>query len=384
MKPRDGILFVSRVWRSFFVCCVTLGSLHAAETPEEICRRGALHLEAGDRSLALDAYTRAIGTSPRSTCGYLGAGRAYRRLDERLQAIDVLKQGLEHFPESVDLRLDLATLHVDLQKFDTAVKHYEAVLDGEEHRARTLVGLGILYSKKGDFAGAREKLREALGINSRSFAARYNLGLVLSREGHLTGALDELRRALEIDERQAMAHYALAGCLEKLGRLEDARAELQRASELDPLLAPAHYRLGKINLRQGRVKEGRASLRRFRQLKAAVHYQRGEILRGKKDRRGAIRAYQRSLDAYPGLVNAHARLGFLYLEEKDGTRALFHARRAAQLDPSGDRLSNVAWIYYRGGKKTEALAWIDRALEKEPGRQEFLQLRQRIVRMTKE
>ncbi len=180
---------------------------------------------------------------------------------------------------------------------------------------------------------------------------------------------------------QTRSTYALAGCLEKLGRLEDARAELQRASELDPLLAPAHYRLGKIDLRLGRVKEGRASLRRFRQLKAAVHYQRGEILRGRKDRRGAIRAYQRSLDAYPSLVNAHARLGVLYLEEKDGTRALLHARRAEQLDPSGARLSNVAWIYYRGGKKTEALAWIDRALEKEPGREVFLDLRRRILEM---
>jgi tetratricopeptide (TPR) repeat protein len=376
------MLIVSRVLPAFVVSLPALESFGAAETAEEMCERGALHLEAGDLSLALDAYTRAIGTTPGSSCGYLGAGRVYQRLDEPLQAIDVLKQGLERFPASVDLRLDLAALLADLQRFDSAAEHYETVLADERHRASALVGLGILHSKKGDFARAREALRGALEIDPRGFAARYNLGVVLTREGDLAGALDELSKALEIDERQAMAHYARAGCLEKLGSLEDARAALQRALELDPALAPAHYRLGPIDLRLGRTEEGQASLRRYRQLKAGVHYQRGEMLRGRNDRTGAIRAYERSLDAYPALVDAHARLGLLYLEERDGARALLHARQAAQLDPSGARLANVAWIYRRGGRKTEALAWIDRALEKEPGREEFLQLRGRILQMT--
>ena len=383
--PRMTPPFFRRLTR--FVCLPVLlnvylfasGARACRETPEELCRRAAEHFQEGELASALDVYTEAMSAARRNPCGYLGAARVYRRLDDQERSLTVLKEGLGEFPDSVSLRLDLAALCVDLQQFETAAKHYERVVAGRERVVPALVGLGILHSKKGALALAKEKLREALAVDPRSLPAQYNLGLVVSREGDVPAALEELRKALAIDGERAMVHYAYAGCLEREGRLEDAHAALRRAVELEPSLAPAHYRLGKVCLRLGKTRDGHAALRRFRQLKARTHFQRGEVLSRRKDRRGAIRAFERSIDAYPALVDAHVRLGLLYLEDREGARALLHSRRAAQFDPTGAHLSNVAWVYFNVGKRQEALAWIDRALKKEPDRKEFLDLRRRIL-----
>jgi len=225
-------------------------------------------------------------------------------------------------------------------------------------------------------------LKAATELEPENASAQQSRAIVRARQGDLEGALKEYRRALEINPREAKVHYGLGSVLEKLGQLEEAARELKEAVSLDSDFSPPYYRLSTLCFRLRRREEAELYLRRFRELKASVHYQRAAALQREKNDQGAIREYERALDAHPDLADAHAKLGALYLKAKNPERALTHALRAAELDPKPFRFANLSWAYKESGKKEEALRWIDKAIELEPGRKEFQEERQAILDST--
>jgi len=328
-------------------------------------------------ALAAGAIPAAEDGEPEATV--LAAGRAAMESGLADEALALCLHGLETYPASPALHHEAARALLDLAQPETAARHLEAALDVHPGHVPSLVMLALVRSEEGRLAEAAGLLAKAIELEPRNAAARHDLAVVEARRGNLEAAVAEFRRAGELAPKECKVKYGLGSALEKMGKLEEARAELEAACSLDPSFPPSRYRLSTVLFRLGRREEGERELRRFRELKAAVHAHRGEALAKKKDLAGAAREYQRAVDALPDHAASHGRLGSLYLDLRDPARALVHARRAAELDPSALRYANLSWAAKENGDFTESLRWIQKAIEMEPGRKEFLEQRTAIL-----
>ena len=259
--------------------------------------------------------------------------------------------------------IESAKIWKQLEREERALELCDRALAAYAESVRALELRAALFLDRGRLEDAKRDLTRALKIEPLRMSARLLRASALSRSGATQEAAAEFRGVLEKHPREAAAHYGLAICLEADGDTVGARGHLERAIEIDPRHAPAHYRLGNIELRGGRRKEGLVHLRRFRQLKAERHYARGEREREAKRDARAIRAYERALDAYPAFVDAHGRLGKLYLDAGETEKALHHAREAARLEVSATRWANLAWVCHQIDRADEAKRSIRRALQ---------------------
>ena len=82
--------------------------------------------------------------------------------------------------------------------------------------------------QRGDLAGAREALTQALAIDPRSARAYTGLGAVDLKEGRRDAAIQDWRRAIELDPEDYDAVYNLADELVRAGRRDEARPYLER------------------------------------------------------------------------------------------------------------------------------------------------------------
>ncbi len=343
----------------------------------EAVARGETLLARGDDVGARSAFLAALEVDPTSVRALAGCAEAMRRLGDLDAALEVLSRAgdLDRAPR---LLVTAAAVLEDLERFERARDHLERAIAQQPDSNEARLALGVLLLRRGRNEEASASFRRCLEIDARSVAARHNLALARARLGALEEAVDEYHRAAALEPGNARVLYGLGSALEKLDRLPEARDALARAIEGDPEFAAAHYRLANVLVRLGRRDEGLSAMRRFRSLKARDHFARAETARERGDVRRAIREYQRSLDAHPALVDAHARLGLLYLRSRDADAALRHVRTAARLEPRGFRFANVAWVCLKSGRPDEARRWVARALEAEPGRAEWEALHREI------
>lgn len=314
-----------------------------------------------------------------SAAAILREGRSWRAQRQLERALESFQRGIAQFPGVHELQLEAGRTAQELGQPQSAIEHLEAALKLKADLPQAHTALGILRSERGELEEAALHLRSALALDESSVAALHALGVVLERQGDFPGALQQYSRARELDPREPRVRLGLGGALERLGRLEDAHGELVEAVKLNGKHSGARYKLAMVCLRLERREEGEKHLAEFRSLKAQEHCDRGEAEIRAKNLSTAIREFGRALDVKPDHVPAHARLGALLLNQGDVARALEHARRAADLEPTAVRFANLAWSLHVAGKKEQALEWIDKAITSEPTRAEFRSQRQAMV-----
>jgi tetratricopeptide (TPR) repeat protein len=320
--------------------------------------------------------------SSASEAEFLRKGAALREAQKPLEALDVFLRGVAACPRSARLRLEAGRLLEDLEKRESAERHFVAALEIDPVLAPALIALGVLRSEAGRLDDAHRLLEAAVKAEPASAAAHQSLSVVLERLGRLDGALEHAQRAVELAPREGRAFASLGSALEKLGRLEEALQAFEEGARAQPDYAPVRYKLSLLCARLGRAEEAARQRKAFRELKARDHLEKAEGLVRGGELRSAARECERALDAEPDCVDAHARLGALYLRQGEPARAVTHARRAFELDPRPSRQANLSWALLGAGKKDEALDWIERALKAEPERREFLEQRKVILATT--
>jgi len=179
------------------------------------------------------------------------------------------------------------------------------------------------------------------------------------------------------------------------GEAEPARTALTRVLELDPAnagghAAPALQSLAELEAMDRNYPAAVAHLQRLlAEFPSAVD--RAEILgftAWAQGRTGDLPAqsatYRELLKLNPDDVRTLNALAWSLSEQKQGLEeATTHALRAAEL--SGDDpevCDTVAVVYYARGMTDEALAWIDKAIARDPGNDSYRQRRAVMVEET--
>ena len=99
---------------------------------------------------------------------------------------------------------------------------------------QALENIGTLELQRGNLAGARKALEEAIAADSKSARAHNGLGVVAMREGRREEAFAQWKRAVELAPGDFDALYNLGMELENAGRRDEARPYLERFAAQAP------------------------------------------------------------------------------------------------------------------------------------------------------
>ncbi len=192
-----------------------------------------LHRREGRIEEALAVVREVIDTQvDRSTDFYpLGANILASR-QRFAEAIKLLDEGYEKYPERVDLLFLKAVNLEKAQRFDDTVTTLKQVIAKEPEHAAAHNYLGYLYAEKGiNLEDAEFHVKKALEIKPEDGYYLDSLGWIYFQQGNYKKALDVLQRANELVPNEAVVLEHLGETYEMLGEVKKALEIYGKASK---------------------------------------------------------------------------------------------------------------------------------------------------------
>jgi tetratricopeptide (TPR) repeat protein len=180
---------------------------------------------------AITEYSKAIALEPRNALCWQNRGYAYEKLGKRSKAIEDIYRSIELDPNNIDGRMNLAAFNEDAKQYDKAIAQYEAVIkiDGA-HRQEAYSNVSRCLLEKGNTAGAKKYLHDALATNPNNANAHWQLGNILwKKENKREDALKEYETATSLEPNSSDYYQNYALLLEDLNHKEDAIAVWKKA-----------------------------------------------------------------------------------------------------------------------------------------------------------
>jgi tetratricopeptide (TPR) repeat protein len=245
------------------------------------------------------------------------------------------------------------------------------VLWGRNHlhaplNIRALNNLGGLYSKRHDYARAREQFEKAARIAPDDLGARTGIANCLAALGQIPEAIAIFRRVIAIDPRLHDAHYNLGKVLLEQNDIEGAITHLSRALELKLVSVDARYNLGNALLAARRPQEAAAH---FREVLAAdpdaidARNNLGNALVALGRPEESIAQYQVVLEKSPAHPRALLNLGRALALLGRTQEAFAHFEQAAAAGPDiPEARANLATALLGQSRPAEAIPHFEAAL----------------------
>jgi Flp pilus assembly protein TadD len=183
------------------------------------------------------------------------------------RALEVLKDGLVLYPNSVELLIGLGYTRLVREEFVWAKHAFEKALALEPDHEDALAGLGETLLRFGRYEDARDLFRQIRleGASSADLDLLLAMGRALYREHLFHDALEIFTEAVAWFAESADACAARAYTLHRLDDPDQAQLELQRALGLDPQLYEARVYLGHLLYDRG---DWRGALEQLEQVPA--------------------------------------------------------------------------------------------------------------------
>jgi tetratricopeptide (TPR) repeat protein len=184
---------------------------------------GGIALDSGDRSCALELYSRAA---------------------------DGLLLAVESDPGDVDGWRDLANVLVEAERYPEAIEAYQRLIDLVPDHTRYRIRLARAYRANGQVDEAIAVLERAIELAPGEWRPLLELGntyLLLERTDEAAAAF---QRVLEVDAEVVEAHFGLALAYDAQGRTALANHQYETVIEIDPehwLARQAEERLAEPN-----------------------------------------------------------------------------------------------------------------------------------------
>jgi Flp pilus assembly protein TadD len=198
--------------------------------------------------------------------------KAHRHYDagDYEDALDVLREGLVHHPDSVLLHVGVGYVHVAREEYAWARRCFEQALEFDASYEDAWVGLGETLLK---FGRVHEALSCFARIDEMGLEDDLELGLTIGRALYREGFFAEARQRFAVLAATHSDSAELAAArgytLHALGDDVGARRELHRASRLDPELYEARIYLAHLLHDRG---DRAGALRELEQVPPCEHW----------------------------------------------------------------------------------------------------------------
>ncbi len=264
----------------------------------------------------------------------------YYALDDESQPtpaeyeLDRYEEMVRQEPDNLTLRIGLANLYLQNDRYQEATGQYQQILLLEEDHLGALIGLGLAYMQQGDNGEARAHFNRVVELTAGAeFAAldrrlemvHFFLGSMYLEEGQTASAIDEFRQALAINEGNADTFHRLATALHDQGELTEAIEAYSRAVSLAPDFIEAYQGLAEAYEEEGRQGERL--------------YAVGMVALFQDDLNEAIQQLTEATEMMPDLANAWWGLGYAWERKGAIDQALSGYVQTLELDP-GHILAN--------------------------------------------
>ncbi|PKU25166.1 tetratricopeptide repeat-containing sulfotransferase family protein [Telmatospirillum siberiense] len=231
--------------------------------------------------------------------------------------------------------------------------------------------LGIILQEAGKLDESLSCLERVVALQQNSPEAHNNLANTCKRLGRLDRAEGYYAKALSLNPNYAEAHSNLANLLNDRGRLDEAAAEARRAIDLNPQMADAYINLAAVESSRYRFTEALRwldALLVFAPMHAGGLAARAQSLIRLERLPEALESAKRAVENAPESSDAHNTVGQVLQALSRFDEALEAFDRAASLPglATENALVNRAILFMENGRKDEARAAFDRALDSFP------------------
>jgi tetratricopeptide (TPR) repeat protein len=199
-----------------------------------LLRATAILQKHGAAQAADDLLDRLVEDEPLRAPEILAArARIYADSGGLPRALEVLQQGREEYPDSVDLRYAMASTYEEMGRIPAAVHELTELMNARPDDPAAMNALGYtLADHSRDLARARKLIERANAEAPRNAAILDSLGWVLFRQGQAAEALPYLREAYRDDRGGDIAAH-LGEVLWQLGQRADAEHIWSEAAAVD-------------------------------------------------------------------------------------------------------------------------------------------------------
>lgn len=156
----------------------------------------------------------------------------------------------------------VASAKLDKKDLEGAEKNYKLLINNFPTYYKGYLGLGRVFTAKGEYESAQEALEKALSIFPYDEMIWTNLSDVYLKTNRVEQAEMAARRAIEMNAEAIQAWNNLAVALARSGKPAEGLTAIERALQLNPRYAVGHFNKGNILRLLGRQGEAIASYRR--------------------------------------------------------------------------------------------------------------------------
>jgi tetratricopeptide (TPR) repeat protein len=183
------------------------------------------YLQAERYDKAVAEFKKALGMEPRNAECWANIGFAYERLGKNSMAADAIARSVELNPNNVEARINLAGMYENANAFDKAIAQYEAAIRTDGSRGDAYCGVARCLTDKGNIAGAKKYLTEAIAKEANNAEAHWLLGnIAWKKENKQADALKEYEISVRLDQNSQVYYENLAKLQEEMGKKDDAIA----------------------------------------------------------------------------------------------------------------------------------------------------------------
>jgi len=343
----------------------------------------------------------------------IACGKAGRTDD----AVQVLVEGVNSYPDSAALTKALEALYVDQNRYreaaalaekfagrnprDMEAQHiylHLLIENGDPavalplsrkllalapHDADLLKATGMLERLAGDYPAARKHLEEAVAQDPNDRDTRSKLGIVLAQLHENAGARLQLEKAIELGSREPEVYFVLAKTLQALGKTTEAQQQLALYQQrLKEKADRAAANLKSMQAAQA-VKDGdnRKAADLYREAcaelpdDAELAYRLAQVLDGLGDIAGERTTLEQAVKADPMHARAQYQLGYLEYQAGENPAAERQFRLAVKAAPGYfDAWVSLATTLDEESRFQEAREAVATALKLQPEDADALQL----------
>ena len=322
---------------------------------------------------ALDASRRAIVAQPVMKGTYAAAGFALLKLDRLEEAEHILREGLQRQPGEKYTLLNLAEVLKRNKQYEEALVHYDSVILKNPNHIRAYVGMGFSLYALGRYEEAHQRLTQGLSRGAKGTAAspiHELLGETLIKLGRYQEANYHLGYASQLTPERLPTIATQVNLQLAQGRFQEALDSLDKLALLEPDNPSIHFGIARALYGLERYDEARTRLEQALTLEpsgslaADIHALLGQTLQALDTAPGEVEShYERALQANPRHEEALLQLTNLRLAQGRFAEALELLRTLEDIRPDDALIhGGIGIALARLGRRTEALAALDRAL----------------------
>lgn len=336
-----------------------------ANDPAVYALAGEAALRGNDAAKSAAFFAKSVALDPKDPRKQTGLALAHLAGGDRERGLAELERITEQAGSGLQADFALITAQLRDRQFDKALASIARLESKQPQNAMAANLRASALLGKGDAAGARKALEEALKRDPKFLPATANLAALDLRDKKPEAAKKRFSDLLQIDAKNIAAMLALADLTERTASREDrkkaadeALALLKKARETDKASVPANLALAAWYVRQDRAKEA------IPQLQEALNANPNNVqlldalgtayLRTDQATVG-METLERILQARPNDAMLQLRMGQLKLSRNDIQGAMANFRKAAELQPKAlEPKLAMAAAHVRAGRPEDA------------------------------